>query len=156
MTRSIFPLLICIFIVSACGPLVPATPAPLPTQSLPELNETWTLRMSHTGGIMGLSRSIEVSSDGTYMVTDEREKNTVEGQLSSDELASLRDLLTTTASFSPPSGPTAVCADCFVYAIEIDGAGKPFNVQVDDTTIAASGLEPLVTFLRGIMEKALK
>jgi len=159
MSRAIVGLLIFTVLVSACGPLVPVTSAPqapLATQSLPDLGETWTLTMSHAGGIMGLSRSIEVSSDGKYKVTDEINNKTVKGQLASDEVAQLHDLLTAIVSNSLPKRLNSACADCFIYTIELDGTSKTFTAIVDDTTIADSGLEPLVTFLRDIMEKALK
>lgn len=159
MPRAILVLLIFTMFASACGPLIPVTTAPevpLATQSLPDLGESWTLKMSHTGGIMGLSRSIEISSDGKYTVTDERQNTTVEGQLSADKLSKLQDLLISSVRNSSPRGPNGACADCFIYTIEFSGGGKTFTATVDDTTIGDSGLEPLVTFLRGIIEGELK
>ncbi len=159
MSRAIVGLLIFTVLVSACGPLLPVTSAPLAplaTQSLPDLGESWTLKMSHTGGIMGLSRSIEISSDGKYTVTDERNNTTSEGQLSADEASKLKNLLATSLQSSSPRGLSGTCADCFIYEIELKGASKTYAAQVDDVTIADSGLEPLITFLRGVMEKALK
>lgn len=154
MIRAILRLLIFAVLLSACGPLSASTP--LATQSVSELGDTWTLKMHHSGGIMGLSRSIEISSDGKYTVTDERQNKTVQGQLSSDETAQLRDLLATSMRNSRPSLPSGACADCFIYAVELNNAGQTFTAQVDDTTIADSGLEPLITFVRGIIEKSLK
>ncbi|MEW6406542.1 MAG: hypothetical protein AB1649_32560, partial [Chloroflexota bacterium] len=71
-------------------------------------------------------------------------------------LAKLDDLLTTALINQQPSRPNGVCADCYIYAIEFNNGGKTLTVQVDDTTIAESGLEPLVVFLRSIMDKSLK
>jgi hypothetical protein len=154
MIRAILRLLIFTVLVSACGPLSLATP--LATQSAPELAPTWTLKMHQTGGIMGLSRSIEISSDGKYTITDERQNKTVEGQLSSDQIAQLRDLLITSMREARVSGPNGACADCFIYDIELNNAGQSFSARSDDMTLPDSGLEPLVTFLRDLIDRSLK
>lgn len=153
MSRAILILLVLAGLISACATL---SPAPLATASLPDLSGEWTLKMSHSGGITGLARSIELSSDGKYTVTDEREKKTVEGQLSAVDLGRLGELLASSLNNSLSTGLNSSCADCYVYTIEFNGAGNDFTATVDDTTIAESGLEPLVTFLRGIIEKSLK
>jgi len=153
MGRIIMSLTIFALAVSACSTLAQS---PLPTADVPELGQTWILKMNHSGGIMGLSRSIEISSDGNYTVTDERTNSRLEGKLSAAELVKLSDLLATAISNPPPGGRNSACADCFIYTIEFKGAGTSFTAEVDDTTIAESGLEPLVNFVRGIMEKDLR
>jgi hypothetical protein len=111
--------------------------------------------MQQSGGIMGLSRSVEISSDGKFTATDDRTNQTVEGELSSGELTELHGLVTT-ANIKPVTQPEQTgCADCFVYALEINGTGKPFSVQLNDITLPESGLESLVLFLRDLMDKSL-
>ena len=46
----------------------PETETPTST-SLPILSGDWKIKMTHSGGIMGLLRSVEVSADGKYTVT---------------------------------------------------------------------------------------
>ncbi|MFN8412761.1 MAG: hypothetical protein U0Z26_10270 [Anaerolineales bacterium] len=133
-------------------PASTATPEPQKT-SLPFLAGDWQITLHHSGGIMGLSRSIEVSSDGTYTVTDEISKQTKQGQLSKEELDNLLKIATS-SQFSPNTEQYG-CADCFIYNIEILSDTK-FSAQVDDVTVEASGLEPLITNLREIMERELK
>jgi hypothetical protein len=48
------------------------------------------------------------------------------------------------------------CADCFIYDLEIQENGKNFAVQLNDISLPNSGLESLVTYLRGLIETALK
>jgi hypothetical protein len=110
--------------------------------------------MTQSGGIMGLLRSIEVSSDGKYAVIDERAGNTVTGELTNEELATLHDLIAG-FEFAAPKIP-AVCADCFVYDVEIESGGKKMIVKADDVALPDSGMESLVDFLRSIMDSALK
>ena len=158
MFRTIFYILILTALLSACGPLLPESVSqatPQATSSGPlDLGQTWNIKMHHSGGIMGLSRSIEISADGKFTVTDERTDQTVEGQLSSGESTQLRKLVTT-AKITPVAQPDQTgCADCFVYALEISGNGKPFTAELNDITLPESGLESLVLFLRDLMDKS--
>jgi len=111
--------------------------------------------MEQSGGIMGLSRSIEISSDGNFTVTDQRTDKTVKGQLSAYELTSLRELVTTAKLASIPPTEETGCADCFIYNLEIQGKGEPISVQLNDVTLPDSGLGSLVVFLRGLMDRSL-
>jgi len=149
--------LICIVLFSTlfltgCGIVSTSVPA---KNQLPTLEGEWTIRMVHSGGIMGLSRSIEISSNRTYTVTDERADKTITGKLSADKLENLREIVVN-SEFQPmerlqPSG----CADCFMYNLEIQGGGSKFMVQVDDITMPDSGMERLIMYLRDLLEAAL-
>jgi hypothetical protein len=154
MTRFIFIGLLFSMFVAACGPLAASTPEmPQATPTAP--TGEWTLLMTHSGGIMGLRRTVEITNAGQMTVTDERADKTVSTQLSKDELVQLQKLVSE-ASYTAPKTPMG-CADCFIYEVTIQrGAGKPFTATVDDTSIEASGMSPLVTFVRTLMEKALK
>jgi hypothetical protein len=152
MSRFIFYFSLCTILLSSCSR---STPVPLGTPIPPEQEKAWTVRMDQSGGIMGLSRSIEVSSDGKFTITDQRANKMVKGQLSSGDLTRLRQMLTTIKSTSIPEPNQSGCADCFIYTIEIQGTGTPFSIRLDDVTLPNSGLESLVAFLRGLMDKSL-
>lgn len=122
------------------------------TYSSPTLSEEWTIKMTQSGGIMGLRRSIQVASDGSYLIVDERAQTSVTGNLPEQQLSELKDL-TNNLKFTSPEN-RAVCADCFVYDIEIESGGKKMILQVEDISLPDSGIEALVTFLRGILESA--
>ena len=153
MFRTLPVLLLITIMLSACSP---STPTPLATPSLPTFGETWTIKMNHSGGIMGLSRSIEISSDGKFTVADERSGKTIEGQLSTDKLSQLQELIKTLKPVKVTGIEQTGCADCFIYELEIQGGGKSFSTQVNDITLNDSGLSPLVDFLRNILETSLK
>jgi hypothetical protein len=132
------------------------TPAPeLLKSKMPALDGEWTIRMKHSGGIMGLSRSIEISSDGIFTVVDERAKRTITGDLSLDELSKIKELVSTSEYISK-SKPEAICADCFIYDLEIQGGGRKFTIQLNDISLPDSGLESLVDNLRSLIDTALK
>lgn len=155
MSRWILIGLLFGFLLASCAPLTPATSqAPLSTPTAAPLGD-WSLRMTQTGGIMGLRRSVEISSDGQMTVTDERTKKTVTVQLSDDDLSRLKTMLSTMVytDFKSP----AVCADCFVYDLSVDrGSGKPLTVTLDDMSLEGSGLTDLISLIRGLMDKALR
>jgi len=70
MPRTVFMYVLLVsLLIASCGqstalePLnTPTTEAPAST--LPAPGSEWTINMNHSGGIMGLMRSIEISSDG--------------------------------------------------------------------------------------------
>ncbi|MBI3161026.1 MAG: hypothetical protein HYZ23_00880 [Chloroflexi bacterium] len=151
MTRTL-PFLLVISLLVACGPASPATEEqPLPTPS----RQWTTIQLTQSGGIMGLLRTIKISSEGATTVTDDRADKEVTGQLSDDELSQLNELLAS-ASFAPPSGPPVGCADCFIYTLELSTSGQPIRWEANDVTLSNSGMEPLIAFLRGLIENALK
>lgn len=153
-------LTVLLILLAACAPASPVSPKP--TQAAPEatqpaapLEGQWTIRMIQSGGIMGLMRVIEISSDGNYTVVDERTSKTVTDKLPASSLTELQGLLATARLSSPVTGPS-VCADCFNYDIEIssEGAARPMKFHLDDTTLSNSGMAELVEYLRGLMDEA--
>ncbi len=115
-----------------------------------------TIRMMHSGGIMGLARSIEISSDGKFKITDERLSTTITGELSSDELSKINELVST-AEFIAISKPDGMgCADCFVYDLEVQRNGDRFSARLNDLNLHDSGLAPLVDHLRGLIDINLR
>jgi DNA-directed RNA polymerase specialized sigma54-like protein len=153
MVRTLPVLLLVTLALAACSA---STPTPLPTPVAPTLGESWAIKMNQAGGIMGLSRSIEISSDGEITATDEGSGKTTHGQVSEDELAELKELIRTLKPAPVPGLEQSVCADCFVYTIEIRDGDTSFTTQVDDITLPSSGMSALVDFLRNLMEESLE
>ena len=168
MTRSVFLYILFIALfITGCSASTPEPESPKSTpeapkstpetsKSLPSLDGSWMIKMTHSGGIMGLARSIEISSDGKYIVTDERASETSSSELTADELSKLKELVSS-SEYIPASQPNGMdCADCFIYDLEIEENGEKFNIQLNDVSLPASGLETLVTHLRGLLEAELK
>jgi hypothetical protein len=142
--------------LSACGGVttVPPTTSEPVKGSLPTLAGSWTITMTHSGGIMGLSRSVEIDSTGIYIVKEDRTDQDFTGQLSEEELADLMYVVNST-SYEEKKRPRG-CADCFVYNLQIMSDTGRFSAQVDDTSIEESGLSALIMTLRGIIEREIK
>ena len=147
-------------LVSGCGQILTPKPeqSPMPeaTPISPASSGKWTIRMVHSGGIMGISRSIEVSSDGKFTITDNRTNKTVTGELAAGDLSKLNELLVSIGDRSAGKPNGVVCADCFVYDLEIQRGGKGFAFQLNDISLPNSGYESLIDQLRDLMDTALK
>jgi hypothetical protein len=143
-----------VLFLSACGGMSGSDTTPEPVKgSLPALAGSWTINMTHSGGIMGLSRAIEVDSTGIYTVKDDRTEQTFTGQLSEEELVDLINVVKST-TYAPEKAPHG-CADCFIYDLQIISDSGRFSAQVDDISIEESGLSDLVMALRGIIEREI-
>lgn len=149
MPRLKWILVCAVFVLSGCRQEEPRV-----TYTPPVLAEEWSVGMTQSGGIMGLLRSIAITSDGKFTANDQRALTIVNGELTGKQLTELQGLVST-LEFTPPKIP-AVCADCFVYEVEIASGGKKLLLKADDVSLPDSGMAPLVEFLRGVMDPALK
>jgi hypothetical protein len=135
----------------ASGCAAPALPA---KNKLPTLGGDWSIKFTHSGGFVGVSRWIEIKSDGSYLVVDDRSPDYRKtGQLTAQELEDLKKLVAST-NYTPNELPSG-CADCYVYTIEIKGEGKGFAVTVDEVVLPDTGLGPLVSDLRAKLEREM-
>lgn len=149
MKKIIVHSVLFILLLAACN-----TTADSKSVNLPQLTDAWSIAMTHSGGIAGVSYFIEVIANGKYTVRDDRSGATFTGQLSPAELEKLTRLVNST-EFSQSLEPHG-CADCFIYDIQITSKGEKFSAQVDDITIEKSGLEPLIGALRNIIEREVQ
>jgi hypothetical protein len=123
---------------------------------LPALDGAWTIRLKHSGGIMGLLRSIEISSAGKFTVVDERAKKTTSGVYSFNELSKIKAQVSNSEFIAESGSNGMVCADCFIYDLVIQENGEKFTVQLNDISLPNSGLKSLVDYLRDLIDTALK
>ncbi len=133
----------------------PTQPAPLPNPTaalppssrsgIPALTGDWQISLEQSGGIMGMSRKLVVSSSGTASLTDLRSQKSTQIILSGEELKSLAGLLADSRYKVPASA--SGCADCFLFALEVSSSSGTFSVELDELELADSGLQPLVAFL---------
>jgi hypothetical protein len=161
MSRTILYAILITLLVAGCGqsptpePLKTATLEPSAT-NLPVLDGEWIIKMKHSGGIMGLLRSVEISSDGKFIVVDERANKTITGELFADELSKISELVSSSEYMHAIKPDGMACADCFIYDLTIQSNDQLFSIQLNDINLPGSGLEALVTQLRGLIETKLK
>jgi len=134
--------------------LVACSKSASPTYTPPVLEETWAVKMTLSGGIAGLLRTIDVNSTGSYSVADQRAGKVVTGSLTESELATLQTLVSA-LEISTPQKP-AICADCFEYELEIESGGKKLIAKTDDVSLGETGMGELIEFLRQTMDAALQ
>jgi hypothetical protein len=134
--------------LTGCGPFSPETlPEPPPSRA-------WAVKLTQSGGFVGVHLIMEVASTGEMTAQDARSGRMFSGMLSPGALEQLDRLLAATDSPTMIT-PTSMCADCFIYAVEIDSEHAAVRQQVDDTTLEESGMEPLITYLRELRDNAL-
>jgi hypothetical protein len=147
-------LLLTFFWMTGCASQ-PTAEAATATPALPSPAADWSVTLTQSGGIMGLMRSIAINSDGEFTATDERSDKTVTGQLTNAEFTEIRTLITGMQYIEPPR-PNAVCADCFVYAYQIQRGDERISIQLDDITLPGSGLESLTGSLVKLLDAKLR
>lgn len=135
----------------ACAP----APEPMPTESsMPIPPQSWRIEFSQSGGFIGISRSLRVSSDGQLEASDKRSGANVGRALSKAELDTLGKLYAQAIGAEEPMQPSG-CADCFIYDLALTDGGRTTQVHLDDTNLPGSAAEPLIDYLRQLRDAAL-
>ncbi len=161
LKNRLFPaLLILGFFLAACGPaiIVPPDVQPLPSPSGSQLPSAgpWTVSLVQTGGFAGVDLKVVVSSDGRMTAENVRSGKKVSKMLDAGDLAKLAPLAASVGAQAPQSPQHSDCADCFLYDLQVTSGGRSVHVQADDTTLAASGAQGLITLLQQLRDDALK
>jgi len=155
MRKIMLPIgMLALVFLAACAPLF--GPQPTPTAAiakLPALEGNWQLELSQSGGIMGMSRWLVVSSDGRVTAEDDRTQASATDTLTPEAMALLKRLAA--EATYPTILPASACADCFYFRLEISGVSHPMDVQLDEITLLDSGLYPLVGLLHDEMVRLL-
>jgi len=128
---------------SSKATMIPVPAVPL--SHLPLLNGTWRIALTQSGGIMGLSRRVEILTGGEMIFTDPRSTRSKQYRLSEEKITVLVRLVSNSV-YLPVEVPSR-CADCFIFDLEIASADQKFQVQLNQIDLGNSGLEPLVNFL---------
>jgi len=158
--KLLFVALLIPMALSGCGPATLSvqplsSPKPIPTQQqTPSFTGMWTVDMQLSGGIAGLSRSIQIASDGAVIAKDDRNGKMTTRQLTSDELAQFKALVNS-ASLKPVSGGPDACADCFIYSVKITSDSGNFSAQLNDVNLPDSGMSPVVKYLMDLLSQML-
>jgi hypothetical protein len=119
---------------------IPASPG----SKIPALSGDWQITLLETGGIMGLSRSVEIKSSGEMTLSNVRTNKTSQILLPADKLSELTRLVSATR-YRPVRMETG-CADCFIFNLQISSNGQSFQVQLNQLDLDTAGLLPLIDF----------
>jgi hypothetical protein len=138
-------------ILTACSLGGPHALGPSPIPSPPE---TWTAKLTQSGGFAGVLRTIQVSSDGQFTARDDRSARSIAGALPPESLGKLDRLLAGIKAPTASAGPSG-CADCFIYDLELTAPDRTVHIHVDDVSIEASGAQEVIAFLSQIRDSAL-
>ncbi len=156
--RVLWLMLIGLLGMVSCAPLsVPegqpsATVSSLEAKSLPQ----WQVRLSQSGGFAGVSRRVELDSNGALKVSDENSGVEITTNLPPEALKEIAALvLGAQAGEQKPVPPGSACRDCFNYVLTIERDGERIQVRADDMTLNQVPLEPLISRLLELQKEAL-
>ncbi len=142
---------------TAPEPISTPLPSPAPTaltNALPALEGEWFVTINQSGGIMGMSRTLKISSDGDLTFEDRGGNRSRQDRISPEKLAELAELVSA-VRYTPVPVETG-CADCFIFNIEITSPAGEFQAQLNQLDLPDSGLEPLVIFLVSNLNRLAK
>ncbi len=137
---------------SACGSarLLPPELQPLPTAPA-----SWTVRLTQSGGFIGVLLTVEVTSDGRLTAEDQRAGRHVSVDLPPQTVTELASLYSE-ALGAPQLSRQTGCMDCFIYDLEMNSSGSVVRVHADDTNLNDSGAAKLIELLQQLRDDALK
>ena len=154
---KIIPILMIGMLLAACSRAPTSTPIPEPlgTPTRPPTNacsspEHWNIQYSRSGGFAGFDETLTLDSDGKLTIKSERPPVDKQDTLSKDQVGTITEMLVQACPFkvSPDQG---VCADCFVYTLNIQMDGHTYSVQASDVTLTKE-LNPLVDVLSQLLQ----
>jgi len=106
-----------------------------------------------SGGFVGVSRSIVVTSLGEATASDTKKNQTVSSQLNEDELGVLFGLIKDLPEEWVVNAKD--CNDCFEYALIITRGGDELSASLNDLELADTDLDPLVKALVELQDQLL-
>ena len=139
-------------VISACSAIAPSASSPTP---LPSPSKNWRIKLTQSGGFVGVLLSVEVTSTGQLTAEDQRTGHTVTRTLSPQTTAELRQLI---GGIAPSGGdkPASGCADCFIYDLELHRDSGDMQIHTDDTSIDDFGAADLIRRLSQLRDDALR
>jgi hypothetical protein len=141
-------------VIAACStartpPSAAPTGPPVQNSNL----EAWSLTFRISGGFAGLDRELKLASSGELTATDRKRATPVVAQAPAGDLTRIASLVADAKSVDSVR-PTA-CRDCLQFDVEIQTQGRSLVSQLNDMSLAGSGLEPLVRALTALLDRAL-
>jgi hypothetical protein len=113
----------------------------------------WTLTLHVSGGFAAVERTLKVSSAGDVSAEDSKRREPATARATTAELATIRSFVVMEIAGSRDR--SGECRDCFRYTLEIAAIGRLSMFELDDVTLAGSGIEPLVRLLITMLNRTL-
>src|SRR5574340_291227 len=142
---------ICLLVIASLSSCAPPTSCPPP---IPSPNSNWTISLAQTGGFAGVNLRVRADSTGALSASDVRSGREIRRPLSASDVDDLEGLLAV-LSLHDAGGAPSVCADCFLYDLEITNRGETSIWRGDDTTLDVSGAADLIQLLQELRDSAL-
>jgi len=137
------------------------TPSPTPEAAGTALSPSgcpnphlWRLHLLQSGGFAGVSRSLELSSDGALIASDRSRSVELSGTLEAEEIKPITALLAAACPFNAEVRPE-ICFDCFEYSLQAEVDGALYEFKTNDLGLDHSPAGALIAALGALLEEAL-
>lgn len=149
--KTILLFILAMLLAAAC------TTAEVGVAAASSTTDTWSVRLSISGGFAGVRRQIEVDYSGRLLVQDQKLKKKVAGSLDSSELEKLAVLVRSAAAKPASTGKPrhADCFDCYRYTMILKTGDKETKSQINGLQDLDAGKNQLVQHLLSIMRQRL-
>ena len=131
----------------------PTAAAAIPSATPPAAEVEWTAVLEVSGGIMGMARTVSLTSTGELSVRDERTGKVARSSVPANAMARFETLVS--AIREHPGEMLPPCADCFVYHLLVEMDGRSIAAAMNDVNLDSSDLAPLVHALFDLGTAAL-
>jgi len=171
MARAGFSSGLALLLLAACTTAPMGQPTPLattapalatapssratPQASSCDVNGTWDVELSVSGGFAGVERSLHVDDQGAYVAEDAQLASKEEGVLSADEMEQLLGLLPSVCEPYEATRPPS-CADCFNYSLQATLQDAAYAFVLNDVSLAEAPVGPLVGWLSSYLNAVLQ
>ena len=113
----------------------------------------WSVNLTVTGGFAGIHKVMELSSNGSFQITDMRTGENKTRGLDKSELEKIIGLIEQIQGGENPF-PSA-CADCFIYELTIQNGKETYRISLDDINLNDSEAAPLIEELMALGRSTL-
>jgi hypothetical protein len=155
--KKIIPLLLTLFLLSACGgnPADTQEPAPLSTpsgqsESNCSVPTNWTIEYNRSGGFAGFNETMTLQSNGSLKINSENPPANSQRSISPDQINAIANLLAQACPFEMEAND-AGCADCFLYKLNIQMDGQSYVMLATDVTLS-DDVHPLIDALSQLLQ----
>lgn len=149
-TRTLMWIALALLVTGCVNPMAKTT-EPASTAKLPSLEGAWTVTLNQSGGLMGLSRNLIVTSTGEAILFDQKTMKYLPALLNQEKfdlfLAEYKNV-DLANSFDPET-----CADCFTYQLSVDIGGTVQKYDYNDLTASQNGLAAISQLMVHLMDE---
>jgi hypothetical protein len=154
MRKTLLVLLILVVLIAGCVNQMDKSDNSSGQAKLPKLEGVWTVTLNQSGGLLGLSRNLIVTSSEEAILFDQKTMSYLPGALKKDQVAKFSTEYENVAITNVTKKNE--CADCFQYDLLIEVGKTKLNLTYNDLDAGQNGLGALTQYMVSLMDEAAR